>query len=203
MEACGHITKEQFYSMISDLVKRSDAVFDGWKINEKHDKKYVCKKVALNQSRTHTSALDGECVLDMDDHVDPDSSTLTESEQVNILTYDFHIVYSESYSVPVLYFNVYTDSGMLLSVDAVWNLVPEFYRARLAEDRWSFITQVEHPLLGRPFYQLHPCHTGKLMSSFTAKIDVGSESSSSYLITWLSVVGPVVNLRVPLEFGIG
>jgi len=54
------------------------------------------------------------------------------------------------------------------------------------------ISQDEHPLLGIPFYFLHPCGTENLLE------EVGG--SASYLLSWLSVAGPAVGLFIPLQF---
>ncbi|GFR99723.1 ubiquitin-like-conjugating enzyme ATG10 [Elysia marginata] len=110
------------------------------------------------------------------------------------LTYEYHVVYSESYSVPVLYFNTFTPDGKLLPLDDVWNLCPEHYQAHIKENKWSTLTQQEHPLLGRPYLQLHPCHTADLMTQMTAGRE--NEQMRNYLATWLSTVGPLVALKI-------
>ncbi|XP_071478768.1 ubiquitin-like-conjugating enzyme ATG10 [Diadema antillarum] len=110
--------------------------------------------------------------------------------------FEYHILYSQSYSVPVLYFTASKSDGRLLSLDEVWQMVPPAYQERLRHERWTFITQQEHPYLGRPFFQLHPCHTTDLMG---AVLSPGS-MSGNYVVTWLSSVGPVVGLHLPLQF---
>ncbi|XP_072025034.1 ubiquitin-like-conjugating enzyme ATG10 isoform X3 [Amphiura filiformis] len=124
--------------------------------------------------------------------------TLTESSS-EFHQYEYHIVYSSSYSVPVLYFTACKSDGKLLSLDEVWQAIPEYYQTRLQHQRWTFITQQEHPYLGRPFFQLHPCHTADLMH---AVLPQGTDSTkrSNYLVTWLSSVGPVVGLSLPLVY---
>uniref|UniRef100_A0A914MKG6 Ubiquitin-like-conjugating enzyme ATG10 n=1 Tax=Meloidogyne incognita TaxID=6306 RepID=A0A914MKG6_MELIC len=49
------------------------------------------------------------------------------------------ICYSEVYSVPVFWFNIYN---------------------------FEFISQGEHPFLGIAFYNIHPCKTAELMQNF-------------------------------------
>ncbi|XP_071118274.1 ubiquitin-like-conjugating enzyme ATG10 [Haliotis cracherodii] len=117
------------------------------------------------------------------------------SSSSSVCQFEYHIVYSASYGVPVLYFNAYTQDGRLLSLDAVWNNVPQHYQDRFQHERWTILTQQEHPILGRPFFQLHPCHTADLMS----KLDPHS-CSRNYLLSWLSAVGPVVGLKIPLSY---
>lgn len=113
-----------------------------------------------------------------------------------VLTYEYHIVYSPSYGVPVLYFNAHTQGGKLLGLEEIWKRVPDVYKERLSKERWTFITQQEHPLLGHPFYYLHPCHTADLMKNTPVLTD-----KRHYIISWLSAVGPVVGLKLPLEYG--
>ncbi|ESO94518.1 hypothetical protein LOTGIDRAFT_67210, partial [Lottia gigantea] len=114
----------------------------------------------------------------------------------DMLTYEYHIVYSSSYSVPVLYFNVYKADGKLLSLENIWKIVPDVYQQELQADKWSILTQQEHPLLGRPFYQLHPCHTEMMMKNIRTMLD----KRCDYLISWISSVGPVVGLNLSLQY---
>ncbi|XP_067678761.1 ubiquitin-like-conjugating enzyme ATG10 [Haliotis asinina] len=117
------------------------------------------------------------------------------SPSSSVCQFEYHIVYSASYGVPVLYFNAYTKAGKLLSLDTIWNSVPQHYQDRFQHERWSILTQQEHPILGRPFFQLHPCHTADLMSKL-----IPNSCSGNYLLSWLSAVGPVVGLKVPLSY---
>lgn len=109
-------------------------------------------------------------------------------------TYEYNIVYSHSYGVPVLYFNVYTTEGAVVGLEEVWGAVPPPHSEQVDRDRWTMLTQQEHPLLGRPYFQLHPCHTADLMKQ------VPPCRHSNYLVTWLSAVGPVIGLRLPLAY---
>ncbi|XP_013400486.1 ubiquitin-like-conjugating enzyme ATG10 isoform X2 [Lingula anatina] len=155
---------------------------------------------------------------------DEESNTIQVKPQTRVISCEYHVVYSDSYSVPVLYFNMYHDSGKLLTLDEIWSLVPQIYQSRLSQERWTFLTQQEHPILGRPYFQLHPCHTASLMkhsvlsratkpeiSTDTAQGLAGVSATShtpsmrrkgSYLVQWLSSVAPVVRLGMSLEYGL-
>ena len=65
------------------------------------------------------------------------------------------------------------------------------------------LTQAEHPVLRRPWFQLHPCNTAPLLDSFRREGGWGG----NYLLTWASLFGPAALLRVPpaaaAEFGAG
>ncbi|KAI0229423.1 Ubiquitin-like-conjugating enzyme ATG10 [Lamellibrachia satsuma] len=128
---------------------------------------------------------------------DEDERTLSghQHKAAAVCTFDYHIVYSHSYTVPVLYFNVYTSDGALLPLDVLWTSIPVYYRQSL--DRWTTLTQQEHPHLGRPFFQLHPCHTGQLMGK--ALTDCHTHLRR-YLVCWLSSVGPLVHMTLPLGY---
>jgi len=116
--------------------------------------------------------------------------------------YEYHILYSTSYQVPVLYFNGYHLDGAPLTWEEVWeNLDPVYKNEKL---RWTFVTQKEHPVLGTPFFHIHPCETKLLMGVVQQYIasetfDGPSDNDRhNYLVTWLSLVGPVVGIKLPL-----
>lgn len=196
----GTITKEVFNDEVDALVKKSNVVGDGWEVQFTLENKYACKKTIQPAERDGVFKGDREAIdVELQDMPDADKASV-KSEIKKVLSFEYHIVYSESYSVPVLYFNAYTASGGLLPLDEIWELVPRYYSSRLIQDKWTFITQVEHPYLCRPFFQLHPCNTEKLMSALPNS-DCKASVSDSYLIRWLSTVGPVIRLKVPLEYG--
>lgn len=114
-------------------------------------------------------------------------------------TWEYHIVYSSSYGVPVLYFNVWTTSGAFLKLDQVWNIL-EFN----IEDKWAALTQVEHPYLRKPYFQLHPCRTQHLIETITKIDNSASSHQKGYvnkLVSWLSCIAPYVHLDFSIEYG--
>ncbi|XP_010149481.1 PREDICTED: ubiquitin-like-conjugating enzyme ATG10, partial [Eurypyga helias] len=114
-----------------------------------------------------------------------------------VIRYEYHVLYSNSYRVPVLYFRAGFLDGRPLTLDEIWKSVHACYQARLLEGPWDTITQQEHPLLGQPFFVLHPCRTSEFMSS----VLTGSQHRhTNYIILWLSTVGPVVGLNLPLSY---
>lgn len=118
--------------------------------------------------------------------------------------FEYHIVYSISYEVPLLYFIVTFDSGKQLPLQDIWTLISKTHVSEDG-DKWGLVTQQEHPLLARPFYHIHPCHTAQVMAN-TPVFGSGSRhinartSPSNYLLTWLSTFGPIVGLDVSLEY---
>ncbi|XP_072024965.1 ubiquitin-like-conjugating enzyme ATG10 isoform X2 [Amphiura filiformis] len=214
--ATGCASFDEFCRNVDAFLKLSDQSKDGWQRSTFEDSShqltpYMVKKNVLRHSVTSQREVipDTNTVLSTEDStedqlVEDDTGTaaaektLTESSS-EFHQYEYHIVYSSSYSVPVLYFTACKSDGKLLSLDEVWQAIPEYYQTRLQHQRWTFITQQEHPYLGRPFFQLHPCHTADLMH---AVLPQGTDSTkrSNYLVTWLSSVGPVVGLSLPLFY---
>ncbi|XP_042481823.1 ubiquitin-like-conjugating enzyme ATG10 [Macadamia integrifolia] len=130
-----------------------------------------------------------------------DDATLVESYAEEIHFYDFHIIHSASYRVPVLYFRAYYSDGRFLALDDIKEDLPPSSLKMLQESKWTFITPEEHPYLNRPWYTLHPCATSEWMKLLYLSDDSLTKEKRAiqlYLVSWLSVVGPVVGLRIPL-----
>ncbi|XP_061359200.1 ubiquitin-like-conjugating enzyme ATG10 [Gastrolobium bilobum] len=116
--------------------------------------------------------------------------------------YDFHIVYSPSYRVPVLYFRSYHSDGQPLPFNGIEKDIPGHSAKLLSESKWTFITQEEHPYLKRPWYKLHPCGTSdwmKLLFLGDTSLNINGFVIEQYLVSWFSVIGQVVGLKIPLE----
>jgi len=126
--------------------------------------------------------------------------TWVQSCSDNVHVYDFHVVYSYSYKVPVLYFQGHRSDGQLLTLDEIKQHLPSNSLKVLSESKWTFITREEHPHLSRPWFTLHPCATSDWMKLLLEESKVAIEEQSlRYLSAWLSVVGQAVGLKIPLE----
>ncbi|KAK9747798.1 hypothetical protein RND81_02G015200 [Saponaria officinalis] len=131
-----------------------------------------------------------------------ESKTSTEPEILatdDVHYYDFHIVYSNSYRMPVLYFRGYNSDGQPLTLSQIEIDLPANSAKVLTESKWTFITQLEHPYLNRPWYTLHPCGTNELMKLLINTLSKSEDTPVRYLISWLSVVSQVVGLKIPLQ----
>lgn len=133
--------------------------------------------------------------LSEEDEEPVDSATLVQVPKSVIHTYDFHIVYSHSYKDPVLYFNGHQSDGQPLDLDEIQKDLPEYSQKLLTESKWTFITVEEHPYLHQPWYMLHPCGTSDWMKLLLH----GRTDAADHLISWLSVVGQAVGLRIPIS----
>nr|XP_022315748.1 ubiquitin-like-conjugating enzyme ATG10 isoform X1 [Crassostrea virginica] len=207
--AAGSISEDEFWNSIISFLTLSSKIDRKWMIIDTQNGARYVKKTEIikdTENKEHpASPMDNAHIRNNEVEVfklskieDEDSAVFQGEESLDqsILTWEYHILYSQSFSVPVLYFNVHTQNGKLLSLDEIWKKVPETYQERLSEDRWTFISQQEHPVLGCPYFYLHPCHTAELMKNTPAVTD-----KRHYIVAWLSAVGPVVGLNLPLEYG--
>ncbi|EEF35130.1 transporter, putative [Ricinus communis] len=131
-----------------------------------------------------------------------DDATLVYSSHHQVHYYDFHIVYSNSYRVPVLYFRGYCSDGRPLQLNEIEKDLPTCSAKVLLESKWTFITQEEHPYLNRPWHKLHPCGTSEWMRLLFLGDAVSAEKRVAielYLVSWFSVAGQVISLRIPIE----
>ncbi|XP_065166483.1 ubiquitin-like-conjugating enzyme ATG10 isoform X2 [Atheta coriaria] len=155
------ITWETFKSNLQEFHELSDKIHDNWQIFD--------EKVFYTDYSTYL-------IKKLRKQSKRDESTLT---------FEYHITFDGIYSVPKLCFNVFRTDGSLLMLDEVLNQF-EFLPS---DNVLEILTQMDHPVLQRPFYCLHPCKTSELMQ-LTAK------NSKNVLVTWLSTVGPSVGLHL-------
>jgi ubiquitin-like-conjugating enzyme ATG10 len=106
----------------------------------------------------------------------------------NFLEFEYHILYSQIYQVPVLYFNVYDlKDGKLLKQDEVISECSTFE----VENKFCFITQGQHPILSSMFFYLHPCQTSEFMNEKNVK-------KENYIVSWLSFFGSMIGYYLPV-----
>ncbi|XP_042354001.1 ubiquitin-like-conjugating enzyme ATG10 isoform X2 [Plectropomus leopardus] len=117
------------------------------------------KQQAVPVPSVDTDSLRG----DMDDDGEDDGVCPPSEGSSQLLQYEYHILHSCSYGTPVLYFRAFTQEGRSLSLEEVWSSVHPNFRLRLQNSPLNTITLQEHPLLGQPFFMLHPCRTEEFM----------------------------------------
>ncbi|KAL9915935.1 autophagy-related 10 [Glossina fuscipes fuscipes] len=109
----------------------------------------------------------------------------------DLLHLEYHVVYSVTYQVPVLYLQAHHDDGKIISLEKAWDI---FQAARGDETQYTrqrmlnILTQMEHPVLFKPCLCLHPCRTAELLAK---------TKSSNRIITFISLMGPYVQLKLP------
>jgi hypothetical protein len=132
----------------------------------------------------------------------------------DVHTFVYDIIYSDSFTCPVLYLNVYQSNGRTWSYKDVYG---HFKLASDGEDEMKnvdalVLTQQEHPYLssGRPFYYLHPCRTLDWMraSRVVDHDDERTSSSSSSLssgnptLKWLSFTFSALGIPLSLQYAL-
>lgn len=190
---------ENYLDCLNHFLTVSASVNDGWQMIDKSDSEleklpencYLMKKVVESCA---TSYSEKDKPLSFEENIEQDTSSLQSSSKQGFetLVWEYHILYSTSYSVPVLYFNVRNTAGKLLPLGDVWNIL-NVSKEEL-KDKWSFVSQQEHPILLRPYFYLHPCKSFELFK-------VCENSSVNPFVTWLSSIAHIVHLNVALEYG--
>lgn len=137
-------------------------------------------------------------ISDEDGNEDDGVSSVSEGSS-QVLQYEYHILFSCSYSTPVLYFRAFTLEGRSLSLEEVWSSVHPNFRVRLQKSPLNTLSLQEHPLLGQPFFMLHPCRTEEFIGPVLHAAQ-DQHRPVNYVLSWLSVVGPLVGLDVPLKY---
>lgn len=189
------ITREDFELAIKQLT----TICDQWSImtvtlrGDNKETLYLSQRIQRPSVKlpceTDTTAVNSQEV-DLEDN---DTAVLNVTN-VPLICYHYSMVYSESYQVPVMYFTASWQDGRQLQLQQVWDQIP---LTSDVADKLSTLTQTEHPLLGIPCYHVHPCNTATMMSSVLDDKVEGSHVlnwQTRYLIMWLSLVGPIINL---------
>ncbi|XP_078173067.1 autophagocytosis-associated family protein [Carex rostrata] len=158
------------------------------------------EKMNFQIERRKDSSLELNCCDSSTNEEITDEATLVDVYNNGAHLYDFHVAYSFTYKVPVLYFRGYKSDGCQLSLDEIKEELPSHSVEILEKLKWTFMTQEEHPYLNTPWYTLHPCGTSDWMKLLLSGTSCGEEVALiQYLPAWMSVIGQAVGLRVPLE----
>ncbi|KAH8291073.1 hypothetical protein KR054_008233 [Drosophila jambulina] len=114
------------------------------------------------------------------------------SKSGELINVEYHVVYSVSYQVPMLFFQAHRSDGSLLDLDATWQC---FMPDSRASDLYQILTQMDHPVLFRPFMALHPCRTAEVLKQF-------GQPSKNQVLTFISLYGPEVQLQLQNAYGL-
>lgn len=107
-----------------------------------------------------------------------------------ILSHEYNVIYSDSFEVPVMYFTISEQNGSPLSCNKILSTLIGF----AGKDLNQVVHQVEHPVLFRPFFMIHPCRTKQFMEPHK-KLNL-----DCYLVCWLSSVGAILGLNLDYRF---
>ncbi|KAM7345104.1 autophagy-related 10 [Cochliomyia hominivorax] len=112
-----------------------------------------------------------------------------------IIQIEYHIVYSISYQVPMLYIQAYGNDGKILSLESLWSLFQLVQDQQYSrEDMLTILTQMDHPIYFRPFICLHPCRTSEILAA--------TPKSLNRVLTFISVMGPYLHLNLDNRYGL-
>ncbi|XP_011148811.1 ubiquitin-like-conjugating enzyme ATG10 isoform X1 [Harpegnathos saltator] len=182
MDGPGTFTWEEFVANAKEFLALSDELRDRWEFCGNQNipgQAYLVKK--------------SMCFVRCDEDVSrkKDDNFLSSphfGSEVPIVT-EHHILWSMSYSVPVLYFNGWK-SGY---PDMKPVNVDEARMAHSLQLNYMELSQAIHPIIGTPFLQLHPCQSQELIRNMP--------NSKNKLVSWLScVASAALNLNVNSEY---
>ncbi|XP_062538150.1 ubiquitin-like-conjugating enzyme ATG10 [Armigeres subalbatus] len=192
--ATGTMTEEQFKALAERFLELSDHIGDGWELitSEGGNTVYLKKRLkqTLNCIGSSTTA-DRELIADDPSlALPPENSNASNSD---VYQFEYHVVYSVSYQVPVLYFNAFKSDGTMLRLEDAW----DGFRDLALESREQLrqtLTQMEHPVVFKPFLALHPCRTAQVLG------DIATGCGNA-IVAFLSSYGPFVNLHLDIRYG--
>lgn len=127
--------------------------------------------------------------------IDPDSCVDDGSKSIEYL-WNFSVVFSETWRVPVLYFEVAKRSGERCTHSEVINLLVDEPKPALKtpSEYLSFLSFDEHPVTGFPALFLHPCGTEARMSELQ-----GTMSCSNRLWSWMAMSLSLLGFHIPVK----
>lgn len=140
----------------------------------------------------------------------PPTSITSETEMV-VVDWELHIVYNEIYNTPTLWLKATRSDGVPLTREKVARLCGVGVGEGEGEEEggWTVLSQDEHPILGQPFFFLHPCGTPSRMARLLIVGEGGGEDDDdekktraelTYLVKWFGLVAAVLGLRFPPPF---
>ncbi|KAJ2767330.1 E2-like conjugating enzyme atg10 [Coemansia nantahalensis] len=149
---------------------------------------------------------DAQCLEDADPALDAEPPASVRRAEIGEV--DYHIVYSPTWRVPVVYLRVQDarsapETVMDVGRAAGMLAVDRAVRGAMADVEFGGALGIQdHPVLGVPFLYLHPCHTATLLRAVVAPPADGHASgvsigTANYMAALLSLVGPAVGLALP------
>ncbi|XP_041849545.1 ubiquitin-like-conjugating enzyme ATG10 [Melanotaenia boesemani] len=212
--SCSFLDEERFRWCCRLLLQQSEQLRDGWSWEavQGSEEGFLRKTMVRSVPADWMAPQRGSRLFSLEtqeqeteqpgslreDEEDEDVCTVKDGSSLQ-LQYEYHILYSCSYAVPVLYFRASTLEGRSLTLEEVWSSIHPSFRVHLQSCPLNAVSQQEHPLLGQPFFFLHPCRTEEFMRPVVEAAQNHSRPVN-YVLSWLSAVGPVVGLDLPLQY---
>ncbi|KAJ2699438.1 hypothetical protein FB645_005319 [Coemansia sp. IMI 203386] len=112
----------------------------------------------------------------------------------------YHVLYSSTWRVPMMYMRVTTGStGVVTSMDEIRQMLICDQQVRQAVEAVEYggaLGIQDHPELGVPYMYVHPCHTATLLRTVALGTDVNI-GCSEYIAAWVSLIGAAIGLALP------
>ncbi|XP_052863562.1 ubiquitin-like-conjugating enzyme ATG10 [Anopheles cruzii] len=180
----------EWVSSCLQFVKFSQNIGDNWELVTSESKEiYICsKKMTRFKVNAQAPGLGAEFAEFTD--IDPSCATVSFEKNEQFLV-EYHVVYSVSYQVPVLYLNIQDSRGQTIDLQTAWLLL-ETLKEIGSKGAYCTLTQMEHPILQRPFLCVHPCKTHEIIDSLP--------NSKQSIVTFLSTYGPFVKLYLDGQY---
>ena len=217
------LTYGGFVCEARELVEMSERLGDGWELRSvrttdgPEETTYLVKKTTVMMDFPNggppaeiKTPPDAEGLENIEDD---DPAALQESRSGPVAVhFEYDVVHSPSYQVPVLYFTATYQSGKLVPLSDIWKFMSPAHVRKDSEMEWGTVTQQEHPILCRPFYHIHPCHTATVMGTTlqahgnetdeheNGMVTSGLSDKKPYLLSWLAMYGPTVGLQMSLNY---
>lgn len=110
---------------------------------------------------------------------EPDAAALSKQSPSPTLSVVWDIIYSNTYNLPVLYFNAYRDSQPVHDLETL-------HAAGILKHT-QHISITDHPLSSLSCYYIHPCN----LSNAVAEI-MAADASAEYDKVWRMIIDTLV-----------
>lgn len=189
MDGPGTITWEEFLEEAERFLVVSDRISDGWEFRGDKDipgQAYLFRRIKCFVPSDSVMRNDDDEEFHVKFQEDPHEAPSTVKMP---LTTEYHILWSVSYGVPVIYFNRWKSDFPGINPMSV-NEAQAVHDSKL---NYMELSQAIHPIVGTPFLQLHPCLSQELLRSMP--------KSKNKLVSWLSCIAPAaLNLKIHPEY---